>query len=167
MKTIALYLLGYLILFSPEIALAGDTSADTERWVRDFDESTAVIVRLEIGGTGEENTATADVRLYSGRPVRDDSSISEAWSESMALMHPHPDSETYEDIDSDSSTWGFRNTNHFAPRRFRRGGWRAPFYFSSFRPFFYNRGFLNYFGTPRVSPFRFGRPFRYYYFPRW
>jgi hypothetical protein len=138
---------------------ADDISADSSTFVNLVKESEGFMIRVELNEEGMEDGSTAMARLYFGDAYIDnDSDFKSVWGDSFDVSGVKQVTE--EDIESDSSTWGWF--------RYRRPGlYDRNFY--RHRPYYYHRG----------DRYRYGRPYyrsydrepccryRYYYYPRY
>lgn len=146
---------------SPLLAYDGDSSADARGgFTRQAEQSNGVIIRVPINEKNEELTSAAEMRVYSGEAPTSVDTMVAAFQGSTPLTEAP--TVTQQDINRDSSTWGWN--------RWSYRGWGTPYYYYYYRPFYYS-GFSYYrYTTPYYYNWYSGYPYygyRYYYYNRW
>ncbi|MFW7381085.1 MAG: hypothetical protein ACOH5I_19875 [Oligoflexus sp.] len=138
---------------------SSDTSADTSTFVNIVKESEGFMIRVELNEDGLEDGSTAAARLYLGNAFIDSGTdLEKVWGDSYDVSDIEQITE--DDINSDSSTWGWFN--------YRRSGYHDRYY-DRYRPYYYNRGFRYDYGRPNYRTYyrNPGYGYRYYYYPRY
>lgn len=150
------------ILSAQENPSNNDSNADLSTGFDEVVNSTqGVILRVPLNEAGEEDTDSADMRLYKNtKGSTDPEDLEMAWNES-SVINSVPEI-SIADIERDSSTHGIMSWHGW--------GWRNPYWYSHYRPHFYSYGHYWYYGSPRYYDSRRFYPdhrqYRYYYYYR-
>lgn len=187
--------LGGLLLAAGPVWAAGDSSADVSGFDEAMNESTGLMLQVEINELGEENAASAELRFHGGyEGVASEEAMARAWEEGFDAAAPQIDAE---DVASDSSTHGWYNCysyDRYDDRRRRcyndgydrrydnrsrncRNGydrydrcrdpdWRRRGYYRDYRPTYYRGGYRYYYTTSVYDCYRYNRRYRTYYYQR-
>ena len=150
-----------LMLVSPtgfaQDDLGDDTSADVDAgFFAKLDQSKGVVLRVPINAAGEENATKAELRIDEGQFDEDrPQDLETVWrhGESVSTQPQITD----EDIERDSSTWGWH--------RYRYNSWVRPYYYYSYyRPSFYYGGYYRTTYYTYTPSYYACNGYRYYYY---
>ena len=131
------------------------SSADFAAALNVVKSSNGVILRVQINDQGQENTVTADLRVYTGDEVKPED-LPKAFEKSVeASKQPVATGSG----DSSTSWWGWNN--------WYGSGWYNPYYYYSYNPYYYYGSYYNY-GNPYYYNYWYGNyGYRYYYYNRY
>ena len=159
---LALALGAGLMLGSASAALAagGDSDADAGAgFVKQVEQSTALMIRVPINEKGQENTDAAELRLHNGASVSTSSNLVAAFEAGVPASTEQ--SVSAADVSKDSSTHGWYG--------WRGCGWQQQNYYYYYQPTYYSCGsyytyyqpiYYNYYTQPNYCGYR------YYYYQR-